>query len=105
MMQWNQKINLTRITEVDEVVERHYRESLYLASQLPAGELRIADVGSGAGFPGIPIGIARPECDVTLIESVRKKAVFLKEATRGLGNFRVLASRAEDINEQFDWVV
>jgi 16S rRNA (guanine527-N7)-methyltransferase len=104
MLHWNKTINLTRI-EGEGAVERHYAESLFLGTCLPAGPLRIADVGSGAGFPGIPVAILRPEVTVSLIESHQRKAVFLKEATRGLPNVTVIARRAEDLSEAFDWVV
>ena len=105
MLRWNAKLNLTRITDRAEAWERHYKESIYLANKLPPGPLRIADVGSGAGFPGIPIAVVRPECTVTLIESHQRKAVFLREATRDLPNVHVLAMRAEEVTEKFDWVV
>jgi 16S rRNA (guanine(527)-N(7))-methyltransferase RsmG len=105
MVRWNKTINLTRIEEVQEVVDRHYGESLFLGANLPPGSLRIADIGSGAGFPGVPIAVLRPECTVTLIESHQRKAVFLKEATRNLANVRVVAKRAEDIVDSFDWAV
>ena len=105
MLRWNAKLNLTRITDRVEAWERHYKESMFLAHKLPPGPLRIADVGSGAGFPGIPIAIVRPECHVTLIESHQRKAVFLREATRDLPNVRVLGVRAESVTEQFDWIV
>jgi 16S rRNA (guanine(527)-N(7))-methyltransferase RsmG len=98
---WNRKLNLTRITEV----ERNYGEALFLGRHLPAGPLRICDIGSGAGFPGFPIAILRPDCVVTLIEAHQRKAVFLKEASRGHANIRVLAKRAEDVEEEFDWAV
>jgi 16S rRNA (guanine527-N7)-methyltransferase len=105
MMRWNKTINLTRIQEMEEVVDRHYGESLFLGSNLPPGPLRIADIGSGAGFPGVPVAVLRPDCSVTLIESHRRKAVFLKEATRGFSNIGVVAKRAEDVNQRFDWGV
>ena len=105
MLRWNKTINLTRIEGVEEVVDRHYAESLFLGSNLPAGPLKIADVGSGAGFPGIPIAILRPEVSVSLIESHQRKAVFLKEASRGLPNIIVISKRAEDLHQRFDWVV
>ena len=105
MLQWNKTINLTRIERVDEAVDRHYAESLFLGVNLPPGTLRISDVGSGAGFPGMPIAILRPEVSVSLIESHQRKAVFLKEATRGLPNVRVISKRAEEVEEAFDWVV
>jgi 16S rRNA (guanine(527)-N(7))-methyltransferase RsmG len=105
MLRWNRVINLTRIDEIEEAVERHYVESLLVAASLPAGALRIADVGSGAGFPGIPVAVVRPECSVALIESHKRKAVFLKEATRALPNVRVLPMRAEQVAESFNWVI
>jgi 16S rRNA (guanine527-N7)-methyltransferase len=86
-------------------VERHYGESIFLAAHLPAGALRIADVGAGAGFPGFPVAVCRPDCTVTLIESHQRKAVFLKEAARGLPNVRVLARRAEQVEEEFDLAI
>ena len=97
---WNQRLNLTRVVG-EEAVLRHYGESLFLASSLPAGVVRVADVGSGGGFPGIPLSILRPELDVTLIESHARKAVFLREASR----LRVLNVRAESIRERFDCLV
>jgi 16S rRNA (guanine527-N7)-methyltransferase len=102
---WNRKLNLTAIRDLAEAVERHYAESLFLAAHLPAGPLRIADVGSGAGFPGLPVAIYRPDCMVTLIESHQRKAVFLKEAARSLSNVRVLARRAEQVDEEFDLAI
>jgi len=105
MKQWNQRLNLTRIIDLSESVQFHYCESLFLARSLPGGSLRIVDVGSGAGFPGIPIAILRPEFDVTLVESHQRKSVFLREASRGLPNVRVMAKRAEDVEEHFDWLV
>jgi 16S rRNA (guanine527-N7)-methyltransferase len=105
MLRWNKTINLTRIEGIEEAVDRHYAESLFLGSNLPPGTLTIADVGSGAGFPGIPIAILRPELLVSLVESHQRKAVFLKEATRSLPNVAVIAKRAEDLVKTFDWVV
>jgi 16S rRNA (guanine527-N7)-methyltransferase len=105
LIQWNQKINLTRIQKLDEIVRFHYCESLFLARALPSGPLRILDVGSGAGFPGIPIAILRPECFVHLVESHQRKAVFLREASRDLPNVSVLAQRADAVSGAYDWIV
>jgi 16S rRNA (guanine527-N7)-methyltransferase len=102
---WNSKINLTRILRLADVVRLHYCESLFLGTILPEGSPRVADIGSGAGFPGIPLAILRPECQVVLIESHQRKAVFLREASQGLRNVRVIASRAEQVQETFDWLV
>ena len=104
-MRWNQTLNLTAIRSREEAIERHYCESLFLGAHLPPGPLKIADVGSGAGFPGFPVAIFRPDCSVTLIESHQRKAVFLREASRKIPNIRVLARRAEDVDETFDWAI
>lgn len=105
MVRWNKSLNLTKIIAEEEAVDRHYAESLFLAAHLPMGIWKIADIGSGPGFPGFPLAVLRPECEVALIESHQRKAVFLREASRELKNVRVLAKRAEDIDEAFDWVI
>lgn len=105
VQRWNRKLNLTRILDEQEAAVRHFGEAAFLARWLPPGRLRVADVGSGAGFPGIPLAILRPECVVTLIESHRRKAVFLREASRVLSNVRVVAERGEAVADEFDWVV
>jgi 16S rRNA (guanine527-N7)-methyltransferase len=102
---WNRTLNLTRITDLVETVKLNYCESLFLGMKLPPGPLRVADVGSGAGFPGIPIAIVRSDISVTLIESHQRKAVFLRESSAGIPNLRVLPIRAENCSERFDWVV
>jgi 16S rRNA G527 N7-methylase RsmG len=103
LLKWNKTLNLTRIEAMDEAVERHYRESLFLSSHLTDGS--VADIGSGAGFPGFVVAVARPQCSVTLIESHQRKAVFLKEASRHMRNIRVVAKRASEVHEHFDWIV
>jgi len=105
LARWNRKLNLVRIRDRSEAIQRHYNESLFVAHHLPVGAWRIADVGSGAGFPGFPVAVVRPDCLVTLIESHQRKAVFLREASRSLPNIRVLAQRAEDCGEVFDWAL
>jgi 16S rRNA (guanine(527)-N(7))-methyltransferase RsmG len=102
LVRWNRILNLTSIESAQQVVERHYCESLFLAAHLPPGPLQIADIGSGAGFPGFPVAVVRPDCVVTLIEGHRRKAVFLREASRDRSNIRVLAVRAEEVGERFD---
>jgi 16S rRNA (guanine527-N7)-methyltransferase len=105
LKRWNQVLNLTRIEDLTDAVERHYCESLFLAAHLPAGAFSIGDVGSGGGFPGVPVAVARPDCSVVLIESHQRKAVFLKEACRSLVNVRVLNRRAEEVDERFEHVI
>jgi 16S rRNA (guanine527-N7)-methyltransferase len=105
LQRWNPKINLTRISSLEDIVRFHYCESLYLGSYLPARPLRIVDIGSGAGFPGIPVAIYRSDCEVDLVESHQRKAVFLREATRKLSNVRILAKRADDLVGSYDWMI
>src|ERR1700747_2961345 len=91
---WNDKMNLTAIRDPLEVLYRHFCESMYAAAAMPLQAGRLADVGSGGGFPGLPLKIARPELHVFLIESNVKKATFLAEVVRELelANTRVLVS-------------
>jgi 16S rRNA (guanine527-N7)-methyltransferase len=105
LTQWNSHLNLTRIESVEDAVRLHYCESLFVGTKLPEGSLRIIDVGSGAGFPGIPIAILRPEFSVTLVESHQRKSVFLREASRNLPNVLVVTDRAENLKGEFDWLV
>jgi len=102
---WNSRLNLTRIQDLMEVVRFHYCESLFVSTVLPSKSLKICDLGSGAGFPGIPLAVVRPDVEVVLIESDQRKAVFLREATRDLKNVRVLAARYQECKMEFDWVV
>jgi 16S rRNA (guanine(527)-N(7))-methyltransferase RsmG len=106
LLRWNEKMSLTSIPPGEETVLRHYCESLFFAAHLPAGpETSIVDLGSGAGFPGVPMGIQQPGWRVSLVESNQRKAVFLRESTRGLSNVSVLARRAESATGKFDWLV
>jgi 16S rRNA (guanine527-N7)-methyltransferase len=105
LLRWNRVLNLTSIDSLDDIIERHYGESLFLGKYLPDRPLRIVDIGSGAGFPGFPVAVLRPDCTVALVESHQRKAVFLREAARRLGNVQVVARRAEQIDEQFDFAI
>lgn len=105
LQRWNKVLNLTRIERGDEAALRHYGESLFLARHLPPGPLRIVDIGSGPGFPGLPVAVARPESAVFLVESHQRKAVFLREASRGMKNVTVLPDRAEQIRDHYDWLI
>jgi len=84
LMQWTEKISLTSIREPLEILARHFGESMFAASAVPIERGRLADVGSGAGFPGLPLKLIRPELDVTLIEPNLKKSAFLFEVVRAL---------------------
>jgi 16S rRNA (guanine527-N7)-methyltransferase len=95
LVKWNAKLNLTAIREPSEIIRRHFVECVQCALALPA-VATLLDFGSGAGLPGIPIAIVRPEIRVTLGESQMKKAVFLREAVRVLGlNVEVFDGRVE----------
>ncbi|WP_282262230.1 16S rRNA (guanine(527)-N(7))-methyltransferase RsmG [Stenotrophomonas sp. PS02301] len=96
---WNRTYNLTAIRDPLEMVTRHLLDSLAMQPYLETGTL--ADLGTGPGLPGIPLAIARPQLQVTLVESNGKKARFMREAVRqlGLGNARVAESRAESLAE------
>src|SRR5271169_1976797 len=82
LLRWNARVNLTAVRDAETIVTRHFGESLFAARALLGGggaaASTLADVGSGAGFPGIPMKLFAPEIDVTLIESHKKKAVFLR---------------------------
>lgn len=81
LMKWNARMNLTSIRDPQEIVRRHFGESLFAAKNLPTC-VTLLDLGSGAGFPGLPIQLAKPELRVVLAESQNKKAIFLREAVR-----------------------
>lgn len=105
LLRWNRVLNLTSVDSLEEAVERHYCESVFLAIHLPAEPMQIADIGSGGGFPGIPVAVLRPDCRVALIEAHQRKAVFLREATRGMPNIEVLSKRVEDVTVRFDHAI
>jgi 16S rRNA (guanine527-N7)-methyltransferase len=99
LVRWNARTNLTAVRDPEEMVTRHFGESLFagavLGDFIPSGA-KVLDLGSGAGFPGLPIQLARPDLQVTLAESQNKKASFLREVVRTLGlTTEVHAARAE----------
>ena len=105
LIRWNARTNLTAVRDPDQILERHFLESIACAQLLPAGIATLLDYGSGAGFPGLPIAICRSEIAVTLAESQNKKAAFLLEAIRVTGvTARVHSGRAETLAEKFDCV-
>jgi 16S rRNA (guanine527-N7)-methyltransferase len=100
MIEWNQRTNLTRITEPVQAARFHYAESLCGSRFINNGE-SVLDIGSGAGFPGLPLAICRSDISVTALESNQKKARFLEEAKNRIqiANFTVIQKRLEE----FDW--
>jgi 16S rRNA (guanine527-N7)-methyltransferase len=107
LLRWNRKISLTSLSSPQDILRFHFGESLFAVSIAKIRDGRLADVGSGAGFPGVPLGMAIPSLDVTLIEASAKKAAFLHELQRQLElrNLRVYRGRAEGLNEseRFDF--
>jgi 16S rRNA (guanine527-N7)-methyltransferase len=105
LQKWNARTNLTAIRDADGILSRHFVECIACARLLPNDIRTLLDFGSGAGFPGIPVALCRPEVTVTLAESQGKKAAFLLEAIRTLGlNAHVHAGRAEMIDGDFECV-
>lgn len=102
LLAWNEKLNLTAIRDPLEILYRHFCESMFAGQFLKENDSRLADVGSGGGFPGLPLKILRPDLQVLLIESNVKKATFLAEMVRELEleGARVLVSRYEELNEE-----
>jgi 16S rRNA (guanine527-N7)-methyltransferase len=114
LLDWNQKFNLTAIHDEGSIRTKHFLDSLSCALAWKASPpLRLVDVGTGAGFPGIPLKILYPDMKLTLIESVGKKAMFCEHLVRllGLENVEVIHARAEEVGqmpqhrEAYDWSV
>ncbi|MFD0698491.1 16S rRNA (guanine(527)-N(7))-methyltransferase RsmG [Paenibacillus sp. GCM10027628] len=113
LVEWNEKMNLTAITEREQVYMKHFYDSLSLSFYYPMGQVSsIADIGSGAGFPSIPLKIAFPNIQVTIVDSLNKRILFLRELVSllGLKDTECVHGRAEDISrmpayrDQFDLV-
>ncbi len=102
LLTWNEKISLTAIRDPLEMLYRHFCESMYAAGAIQGRGGRLADVGSGGGFPGLPLKIIRPDLRVFLVESNLKKATFLAEVVRelGLNDTQVLVRRYEELHEE-----
>ncbi len=102
LLLWNKKVNLTAIRDPLEILYRHFCESMYAAGAIPIENGRLADVGSGGGFPGLPLKIIRPGLSVFLVESNLKKATFLAEVIRELRltDTQVLVRRYEELGEE-----
>lgn len=99
LITWNEKMNLTSITEKDEVIYKHFVDSIVLAKYFDLSNSRLLDLGTGAGFPGIPLKIICPECKIVLLDSLNKRVNFLNEVIKTLELKDILAvhGRAEDL--------
>ena len=104
LVRWNERMNLTRVTDPVVAARRHYGEAAFLHRELPDAE-SFVDVGSGAGFPGVPVAVLRPGTAMSLVESTRKKAAFLKEATHGMPNVDVFDGRIDSWKGAADWAL
>lgn len=114
LLEWNQKYNLTAITDPDEIIVKHFLDSLSCLQVIrDRNPFSLIDIGTGAGFPGIPLKIIRPDISLVLVESVGKKASFCAKAIDSLqlDNSRIIQTRAEEIGqhpdhrESYDWAV
>lgn len=111
LLEWNEKINLTAIVEPRDVILKHFVDSLTICKELQKNKI-LADIGTGAGFPGIPVKILRPDLDITLIDSLNKRVNFLTMVIEALKLEKIVAlhGRIEDFGknkkyrEKFDYV-
>lgn len=105
LVEWNKKMNLTAITKPEEIAIKHYIDSLMILKYHPiTNKIRLADVGSGAGFPGIPLLIVRPDIEMTMIDSLNKRLNFLNTVLNELGlNARLVHLRGEDAGRQKEY--
>ncbi len=99
LKKWNKAYNLTGLKNDEDIIIKHFLDSLLYLKVMPDGEIKVADVGSGAGFPGIPIKIIRPEIEMYLIEPSGKKSAFLRHIIRELelNKIEVIEKRIEEI--------
>ena len=104
LIEWNNKINLTTITEYDDVVSKHFIDSILICGFIDLSGKKIIDIGTGGGFPGIPVKIISPDTDIVLLDSLNKRIKFLDEVIDELAleNIRTVHSRAEDISHKAD---
>lgn len=103
LVEWNKVMNLTGITEYDEVVEKHFVDSLSIVNVVDMNDIhKVIDIGTGAGFPGIPLKIAFPHLEITLLDSLNKRIKFLNAVIDELGleNIHTIHGRAEDFAKQ-----
>ena len=103
LKKWNRAYNLTGLKSDEDIIIKHFVDSLLFVKVMPDTQLLIADVGTGAGFPGIPVKIIRPETEITLIDSSRKKTAFLRHITRRLElkRINVVQQRIENLDSSY----
>ena len=109
LIEWNEKMNLTAITDPNEIILKHFIDSITILKDIPDNS-KLVDVGTGAGFPGIPLSIMNPTLKITLVDSLNKRLIFLQEVVNKLKleNIEIVHARAEEFGqnkkyrEQFD---
>jgi len=101
LLRWNRKISLTSITDPQEILQRHFAESLFAARAIPITRGRLVDIGAGAGFPGLALKLVAPELEVALIEPSMKKSAFLAEVVRALAltGVKIISKRIEELSD------
>jgi 16S rRNA (guanine527-N7)-methyltransferase len=104
LLRWNRTLNLTTITDPQDIVERHFAESMFAGTLEPVENCRLADLGTGAGFPGLALKIFAPSLRLILVESNKKKCAFLSEVARSIGfdDVLVLPTRFEDLTAEIE---
>lgn len=109
LLEWNKVMNLTAITEIPDIYTKHFLDSLAIVGVIPQDQLgtglTLMDVGTGAGFPGLPIAIAFPNIHVTLMDSLNKRCRFLKDTVQklGLSNVEIIHARAEELSRNKEY--
>ena len=100
LLDWNEKINLTAIVKMDDIILKHFIDSMTILKYINS-EKTMIDVGTGAGFPGIPVAIMRPDIDITLLDSLNKRILFLEQVKEDLNlkNIKTIHGRAEELGK------
>lgn len=100
LIEWNEKMNLTAITDPEEIILKHFIDSITILNEIPNNS-KIVDVGTGAGFPGIPLSIMNPTLKITLVDSLNKRLIFLQEVVNKLQlkNVEIIHARAEEFGQ------
>lgn len=104
LIDWNQKINLTAITEPKEIIQKHFIDSLTINKNIKNAK-KVVDIGTGAGFPGVPLGIMNEKTEMFLVDSLNKRIIFLEEVVKELNlkNITLIHARAEDFGKKEEY--
>ena len=104
LIEWNEKMNLTAITDPDEIIFKHFIDSITILKEIK-DNFKLVDVGTGAGFPGIPLSIMNPTLKITLVDSLNKRLIFLQEVVKELKleNIEIIHARAEELGQNKEY--